>query len=326
MDDLLGTLRAAAEPTRLRLLALCARNDLTVSELTQILRQSQPRISRHLKLLCDSGLLDRFPEGTNAFYRATGDGRRAGVARFLVDAIPADDPTLAHDLGRLEVVKRRRAETAAQYFKKNAARWDGVRSLYVDEEKVEGALLKLLPAGMIGDLLDVGTGTGRILQLLSGRVERAVGIDLSRDMLGVARANLEGSDLQNCLVRHGNMYDLPWPAASFDVVTLHLVLHYAEDPADAIAESARVLRPAGRMVIVDFAAHDVEELRHAHAHRWLGFDDAKIQSWFRDGGLTPETPERLKGDPLTVCLWPAVRRPHGNMRAGRGRETERAAQ
>lgn len=326
MDELLGTLRAAAEPTRLRLLALCARNDLTVSELTQILRQSQPRISRHLKLLCDSGLLDRFPEGTNAFYRATGSGRGAGVARFLVDAIPADDPTLAHDLGRLEAVKRRRAKTAAQYFKKNAARWDGVRSLHVDEEKVERALLKLLPAGSIGELLDVGTGTGRILQLFSDRVDRAIGIDLSRDMLGVARANLEENDLHNCLVRHGNMYDLPWPAASFDAVTLHLVLHYAEDPADAVAESARVLRPGGCMVVVDFAAHDVEELRRDHAHRWLGFEDAKIESWFRGAGLTPEPPEHLKGDPLTVCLWPAVRRPRGNMRAGRGRRAERVAQ
>ncbi len=315
MESLLGALRAAAEPTRLRLLALCAQSELTVGELTQILRQSQPRVSRHLKLLCEAGLLDRFREGTSAFYRLKEAGDGARVAQYLVEAIPANDPTLLLDLDRLGAIKRSRAAAAAAYFRKNAARWDGIRSLHVDEKEVESALLKLMPAGEIHELLDIGTGTGGILRLVADRVDHAVGVDLSREMLAVARANLEEASLRNCAVRQGDMYDLPWPPASFDAVTLHLVLHYSDQPFDVIAEAARVLRPGGRMVVVDFASHNVAELRDEHAHRRSGFEDAEIEGWYRAAGFIPRDPVRLAGDPLTVCLWPAVRAPEGAGRA-----------
>jgi ArsR family transcriptional regulator len=325
METLLGVLRAAAESTRLRLLALCARSELTVGELTQILRQSQPRVSRHLKLLCEAGLLDRTREGTNAFYRLKESADGARVARYLVDSIPANDPTLLLDLDRLGTVKRSRAAAAAAYFRKNAARWDGIRALHVDETEVESALLKLMPSGEIHELLDVGTGTGGILRLVADRVDHAVGIDLSRDMLAVARANLEEAGLLNCAVRQGDMYDLPWPPASFDAVTLHLVLHYSDEPFDAIAESARVLRPGGRMVVVDFAPHNVVELRDEHAHRWSGFDDSRIEQWYRAAGMIPRDPVRLQGNPLTVCLWPAMRAPeNANPADARSAEAGRA--
>jgi DNA-binding transcriptional ArsR family regulator len=213
MDFLLTALKAAAEPTRLRLLALCAHGELTVSELTQILGQSQPRVSRHLKLLCDAGLLDRFREGTWAFYRRAERGPCAELARTLIDAIPADDPTLALDLERLDAIKRSRAEAAAAYFRENAARWHEMRSLHVPERDVEAALTQLLPAEGIRDLLDLGTGTGRMLELFGPRVERALGVDLSREMLAVARANLERAGLRNCQVRQADMYQLPLPSA-----------------------------------------------------------------------------------------------------------------
>jgi SAM-dependent methyltransferase len=309
MNDLLAGLRAAAEPTRLRLLLLCARGELTVSELTQVLGQSQPRVSRHLKLLCEAGLLDRFREGSWVFYRLSDAAAGGRLARLLVELVPGADPALALDLDRLAGIRRARAAAAAAYFRDNAARWDRIRSLHVDEEEVEHTLAGLLPAEGIHDLLDIGTGTGRMLELFAPRVERAVGIDSSREMLAVARVNLQRAGLPNASVRHGDMYQLPLPGASFDAVLIHQVLHYAERPAAAIAEAARVLRPGGRLVIVDFAPHELEFLRTEHAHRRLGFGDAEIAAWCGEAGLEPGRIRHLPGAPLTVSTWSARRPP-----------------
>lgn len=309
MDALLACLKAAAEETRLRLLALCAHGELTVSELVHILGQSQPRVSRHLKLLCDAGLLDRFREGTFAFYRLAETGRGAALARVLVDAIPADDPVLTLDLERLDAIKRQRVEAAAAYFRDNAERWDEIRSLHAPEREVESALLALLGDGPLGDLLDVGAGTGRMLELLGPLCARAVGVDQSREMLAIARAKLEQAGLRHCQVRHADMYQLPFPSASMDVVLIHQVLHYAESPAEAVAEAARALRPGGRLVVVDFAPHLLESLREQHAHRRLGFADEEVAHWLRAAGLTPRPPLHLHGDPLTVVIWLADRPP-----------------
>lgn len=308
MDDLLAGLRAAAEPTRLRLLALCAHAELTVSELTQILGQSQPRVSRHLKLLCEAGLLDRFREGTWVFYRLAQRDAGAELTRTIIDQVPPEDATLARDLARLEDVRRARAESAAAYFRANAPRWDRIRSLHIDDAEVEHRLLDMLPREGIEDLLDIGTGTGRMLELFAGRAERAVGIDLSREMLAVARANLDKAGLRNCLVRQGDMYQLPLPDQSFDAVIVHQVLHYADEPAEAIEEAARVLKPGGRLIVVDFAPHDLENLRSEHAHRRLGFRDDEIAGWAKAAGLETDPVVHLAGKPLTVGIWRAIRR------------------
>ncbi|RMD64580.1 MAG: methyltransferase domain-containing protein [Alphaproteobacteria bacterium] len=308
MEALLAALKAAAEPTRLRLLVLCAHSDLTVSELTHILGQSQPRVSRHLKLLCEAGLLDRRREGSWAYFRLAQRGSGAELARTLVDTVPGDDPTLTLDLERLEAIVRARAERAAAYFRRNAAQWDKIRSLHIDEREVEKALLDLVPPGRFSDLIDIGTGTGRIIEILGPRVERALGIDLSQEMLLVARSNLDRARVRNGLVRQGDMYQLPVASASFDLAVIHQVLHYAETPEAAIAEAARVLRPEGRLIVVDFAAHEVERLRSEHMHRWLGFRDQDIEAWFGSAGLAAETPIYLPGDPLNVVIWCAVRR------------------
>jgi len=307
MEQLLLALKAAGESTRLRLLGLCAHSDLTVSELTQILGQSQPRVSRHLKLLCEAALLDRRREGSWAYFRLAQRGPGAELARTLVDALPEDDPGLSLDLERLEAIVRQRAQRAAAYFRRNASEWDRIRSLHVDEAEVEKAMLDLVPPGRFADLIDIGTGTGRMIELLAPRVERALGVDLSQDMLMVARANLDRAKMRNGLVRQGDMYQLPVPSRSVDLAVFHQVLHFAEEPGNAIAEAGRVLRPGGRLIVVDFAAHEVDDLRRAHMHRWLGFRDADMSGWCRAAGLEPEPPRYLPGDPLNVVIWCANR-------------------
>ncbi len=305
LEALLDALRAAAEPTRLRLLAACARGEMTVGELTEILGLSQPRISRHLKLLCEAGLLDRFKEGTWVFYRLA-DERRS-PARDIVSMIPQHDPIIARDGERLEAIKLARHERAAGYFRTNAPSWDRIRSLHVDEREIERALKEAWPRGAVRDLLDIGTGTGRLLLLFGSAIERGVGVDLSRDMLAYARANLDDAGLTNCQVRHGDMYRLPLDDASFDVVTIHQVLHYADEPHHAISEAARVLRPGGRLMVADFAPHRLERLRDEHAHRRLGFGDEEVSGWCREAGLEIETIRAMAGEPLTVKIWIAVK-------------------
>jgi ArsR family transcriptional regulator len=303
MDEVLAALRAVAEPTRLRLMAVCAKGELTVSDLVQVLGQSQPRVSRHLKLLCEAGLLDRFREGNWVFYRLA----QTPLARLLAGLVPEDDPTTALDAERLAAIKRARAEAASAYFRANAARWDEIRSLHVDEREVEAALLRLLPDHGVRDLLDVGTGTGRMLELFGAKVQHAVGVDLSREMLAVARVNLERAGLRNGSVRQADMYQLPFPGGSFDAVMIHQVLHYAERPGAVIAEAARVLRLGGHLLVIDFLPHELEQLRSEHAHRRLGFADAEVSAWFEAAGLAAQPPVHLPGAPLTVAIWPARR-------------------
>ena len=311
MDRLLSGLRAAAEPTRLRILALLADGELSVSEIVQVLGQSQPRVSRHLKLLADAGLIERLPEGQWVFYRlaeAPASERAPAIGRMLAALVPEHDARIALDAARLAAVKAVRAEAAKSYFAANAKSWDRIRALYVDEREVEAALARLFEGERFAALLDIGTGTGRVLECLASRIGRGIGIDTSRDMLAVARARLAAAGLAHCHVRQGDMYALPMLDGSFDAVTLHLVLHYADRPAAVLAEAARVLKPGGRLVVVDFAPHTVEALREQHAHRRLGFSDAEIAEWFAAAGLAARDTVALKGNPLTVKLWAADRR------------------
>lgn len=305
MDTILAALRAAAEPTRLRLLRLLAHGDLTVSELTHILGQSQPRVSRHLKLMCESGLLDRFPEGAWVFYRVAAQGAGADLASRLLSMLPADDPVLSRDQSRLESVRAARASRAQDYFTLNAHQWDQLRSLHVDEADVEQALIQAIQGRRISDLVDLGTGTGRVLEVLAPYCERGTGIDLSREMLDIARANLERADLRHCMVRQGDITQAPLADRSADIVTVHQVLHYAADPAQVVAEAARILRPGGLLLVVDFAPHDLEILRDQHAHRRLGFADSEVAGWLSAAGLSPLPVRHLPGSTLTVVLWSA---------------------
>lgn len=317
MDALLAALRAAAEPTRLRIISLLSEGELTVSELVRTLGQSQPRISRHLKLLTEAGLLTRHREGSWVFHRladivAPNDGGLSGepgaeVASHLITLLPGGEPgadrRLAQDMDRLAAVKRHRAEKAAAYFNANAERWDRLRSLHVDDAEVETVIGEWLGRVPIQALLDIGTGTGRILELLATRIGRGVGIDQSREMLAVARANLERADCENCQVRQADLYRLPFPGSDFDAAVIHQVLHFLDEPGAAIAEAARVLAPGGRLLVIDFLPHLLENLRDEHSHRRLGFADTEIDAWFRRAGLKPVEVRTLAGSKLTVGVW-----------------------
>lgn len=303
MDNLLSALRAAGEETRLRILGLLSHGELTVSEITQILSQSQPRVSRHLKLLCESGLLLRFQEGTWAFYRLAEDGEAGELSQTIAQRIPADNIQHKRDLERLEDIRANRAVQAASYFSDNAENWDQIRKLYVPELEVEKMLLDAVKGKKIRNLLDVGTGTGRILEIFAPHVDKGVGIDLSQDMLAVARANFAKHALKHCQARQGDMYNIPADGSSQDVVIIHQVLHYADQPEEVLREAARVLRPDGVLLLVDFAPHELEELRVNHAHRRLGFSDSEMLSWGSAAQLEHVKTTRLASDKLTVKIW-----------------------
>ncbi|NQW00725.1 MAG: metalloregulator ArsR/SmtB family transcription factor [Rhodospirillales bacterium] len=303
MDDLLNALKAVAEPTRLRILALCLEGELTVSELVRILGQSQPRISRHLKLLSEAGLLVRIREGSWVFHRVAASGTGAQLIARLGDLIPADDSLIRRDMDRLLEVKRDRTESAAAYFREIAAQWDEIRSLHVDDSDIDAAINKALDWQRISSMIDLGTGTGRLLEHFGPRLQRGEGIDMSREMLAIARSNLEAAKLPHCQVRQGDIYQLPNASEGFDLAVIHQVLHFVDDQALAIAEATRVLKPGGQLVVVDFAPHDLEVLRDKDKHRRLGFADSEVAGWFRRAELTQKPTIKLKGSPLTVCIW-----------------------
>ena len=309
LEALLAGLRAAGEHTRLRILALCARAELSVSELVKILGQSQPRVSRHLKVMVEAGLLERLPEGAQVFFRVPDGGAAPGLAQALIGLIPQADAGLHRDFSRLQQVRDARAKQAQDYFHTVAKSWDTIRSLYVPQPQVEKKLLQILGDEPVQELLDIGTGTGRILEILAPRVSRGVGIDFSNDMLAVARSNIDGKGLMNIHVRKGDMYQLPLEDASVDLAVLHMVMHYSDDPLEVIREAARVLRPRGRLLVVDFAAHTEEKLRGQFQHHRLGFTDDEIRQCFEKAGLKAcQKTEQLVGDPLTVKFWQARQR------------------
>jgi ArsR family transcriptional regulator len=305
MDMLLTQLRAAAEPTRLRLLALCGRGAFCVSELCVILGQSQPRLSRHLKLLAEAGLLERVPEGANVYFQLPAS---AGIARLILARLPEDEALLQADRRQAARIAAERARAASLAFQRDGMEWDEMRALGLDAEAMEHAILSALPE-RIPALLDIGTGTGRLLELLAPRTGHALGLDASREMLALARARLSERGLaESASVRQADMYRLPLADFSQDVVTLQMVLHYAEDPAAALAEAARVLKPGGTLLVADLAAHDRAELLSRYAHRWPGFDDAALAGWLGEAQCAIAATRDVAG-PLPVRLWVAERLP-----------------
>jgi len=321
-DALNAALKAAGEDTRLRILALLAEAELTVSDLTDILNQSQPRISRHLKLLAEAGLVQRFREGTWAFFRLAESGGGAELAHALLAQLNTSDRIIKRDHDRLASVRAARTAAAQKYFREHAADWDKIRKLHVADAAVEEAIRAALAGPPFRALLDLGTGTGRMLEMFGPQIERGLGIDLSLDMLLLARDRLERAGLRNCSVRQGDIYDLPLADDSFDVVIIHQVLHFLDDGARAVKEAARVLRPGGSLLVVDFAPHELEFLREQYAHRRLGFAPEVVTQWLTAAGLEPTMHKSLppgRDGKIAVSLWLA-RDPRALIAANSNRE------
>ncbi len=306
--DAVARLRAAAEPTRLRLLRLLQNGEFNVKDLTQLLGQSQPRVSRHIKLLAEAGLIERYQEASWVFVRASSD---PGVRSFIEAAlsmIAAHDPQILRDAERADKIRAARLLLAQTYFDENAAEWDRIRSLHVPERDVEAAILEALGPGPFELLLDLGTGTGRVLELAAGRARRLVGVDTNREMLKCARVRLDKAELVNCSVRLADIYNLPFSEESAGAVVIHQVLHFLDNPKAALIEAIRVLQPGGRLVLVDFAPHNLEFLRQEHAHVRLGFAAGEIAAWLGECGLGSSTYRELQADhmnnnALTVAVW-----------------------
>jgi len=309
-EQVVEALRAAGESTRLRILALLAREELAVLELCRVLDQSQPRVSRHLKLLAEAGLVERFPDGAWVFYRLLSGGEAHGLVATALALIDPSDPVVARDAERLDAVRAERETEAGEYFARNAARWNEIRSLYVSEADVETAILHAAGPGRFGRMIDLGTGAGRMLTLLGPKAEHALGLDLSQQMLNIARSQVARTGLAGCELRHGDIFGTGLASGSGDLVVVHQVLHYLGDPAAAVKEAARLVGEGGRLLIVDFAPHALEFLRDEHQHRRLGFAEAEMNRWLAEAGLTDiETvslpPAREAG--LTVTIWRADR-------------------
>jgi ArsR family transcriptional regulator len=303
-------LKATADETRLRLLSLLSQGERTVKDMTEILGQSQPRISRHLKLLADAHVIERAPEGAWVYYRLSDDATVRSIVEPMLAGLADSDLTIRRDSEQLERIKQRNQDAASAYFAAHAEHWDKVRNLHVPDTDIESAILEAAGPGPFHALLDIGTGTGRMLELFATRAARATGIDMSPAMLAVARSNLERAGHSHVQVRTGDANNLAVVRESFDLVLIHQVLHYLDDPARAIAQAAQTLLPGGRLLVIDFAPHSIEELRASHAHRRLGFSHKQIAQWLSDAGLTPETPTDLpprdrSHEALTVSLFPA---------------------
>lgn len=307
-DEAVDVLRAAGEPTRLRILALLALEELSVMELSGILEQSQPRVSRHLKLMSEAGLIERFPDGAWVFYRLPSEGARRKLADAVLDLLhETGQPD--RDYQRLEAVRAEREANAAAYFERIAPRWDEIRSLYAPETSVEAAVERAAGPGPFERVVDLGTGSGRMLTLLGRKAKMSIGLDLSQQMLNIARSNVSRAGLEKVELRHGDIFATRLPARSADLVIVHQVLHYLSDPAAAVAEAARLVSAGGRLLIVDFAPHALEFLRVEHQHRRLGFSDEEIGRWMEEAGLQCEPAQALAPDTegLTVKIWTGQR-------------------
>ncbi len=312
----LNIFRALADPTRMRIIALLRKMELSVGELAQVLGQSQPRVSRHVRILCDAGLAQRRKEGSWVFL-VPGAGQGLSSLFGAIDALAETDESDhwgVADEARLAAVRADRAAAAQLYFAAHASEWDAMRSLYVAESEVEAAILDILKVKDSDVLLDIGTGTGRMIELLGQHAKRAIGVDRNPEMLKLARVKLSEGPLARWELHQGDVGALSMHDGSVDLAVAHQVLHYIPSPELAIAEVARLLAPEGRLLIVDFASHEREELRDRDAHARLGFSDAQMQAWFAGSGLVLDTVRELRGGTLTVKLWLATRKPEKRLK------------
>ena len=318
-----NVMRALGDSTRLRIMRLIGAMELAVGELAHVLGQSQPRVSRHVAILADAGLAERRREGSWVFLRqsaAAGELTTRTVARLLAAAEEEDEGfarVCAEDRRHLAAIRDARDKNAAEFFARHAGEWDRLRALLAPADAVECALVSALGNSTLGSVLDIGTGTGRVAELLEPSARQVTGLDKSPEMLRFARSRLQHLPPGRVELVQGDFAALPFAPESFDTVVFHQVLHYAHQPEYALAEAARVCRAGGRIAIVDLAAHDREELRRSHAHARLGFADEQMKAMLARHGFDTASAATVEGGELAVKVWTASRRAPEVPRIGR---------
>ena len=296
-DDYIDALRAISEPTRFRLTRLCAQGELTVSELMRIVGQSQPRVSRHLKLLQDAGVLESFREQHWVFYRVAQNSPSQQLVSDLLQHLPADDDLMDFDQTRLNELRDARAKLSEEFVETEVPDWLRLHEYHGDELRFGDAVRDALAGREVGHLLDIATGTGRMLKIAGPLAESGVGIDLSKKMVMVARNALAEADLPHLTVRQEDMYQMRFPARHFDTVTIDQVLYFASNPDALIREATRVLKPSGRLLLVAFT-----EAANAKTPPAVSIAISDIRSWLEDAGLKIVTTNVLPGDVLDISL------------------------
>lgn len=305
--------KGLADDTRLRIMLLLQAMELSVGELAAVLAQSQPRVSRHLKILDAAGLIERRKEGSWVFLRPALPRLASPAAKHL-DAFLRRHEALGNalvqqhtkDCTRLHAIIADREQRAANFFAEHADHWDAIRSLHIPETKVEGALEELIGDEHLGRFLDIGTGTGRMIELFFNRAKHCIGLDRSPEMLRLARAKLQHFAASNVELVLADFNALPSFNDGFQTIMLHQVLHYAQNPQTVIDEAAKVAAAGAQIVIVDFAAHSLDELRERHAHARLGFSDEQMLTMLAKAGFSQFKTLSLSGGTLTVKIWRGV--------------------
>jgi len=318
MEQFTTALKALAHTDRLRILALLSHGELTVSELVSILNLSQPRVTQYIKSLESAGIIERLREGSWVFSRLKrGNVGISALVSTTLAALPQDDPTLKADQRRLNDVRAERSKIAEAFFADVANDRGQLGNEYLPQSDIEKALLDTAGDADFDYMADLGTGTGRMLELFASRAKGGAGIDTNVEMLTVARHKLASTDFSHMSVQQGDLHATPLGTGIADLVTIHQVLHYLDDPLEAIREASRLLKSGGTFLIVDFEAHQFEAFREKYAHRRLGFSDQDITTWLDAADMSLGSVQNIgRGDESlpAVKIWRAKRKPRRNTR------------
>ncbi|CAM3630178.1 ArsR family transcriptional regulator [Litorimonas haliclonae] len=309
MENFAAALKTMGHVDRLRILALLARGELTITELVQILGLSQPRVTQYIKSLESVEIIERLREGSWVFSRLKrGNPALTKLVETTLQTLPQNEALLLSDMRRLNEVRDARSRVADAFFARVAQNSDQLGDEYLPQERIEDALLKISGDGPFDFMIDMGTGTGRMLELFSGRITRGAGIDSNPDMLKVARHKLAPDQFGHISVQQGDLHATPFRENTADLVTLHQVLHYLDDPREAIYEASRLLTRDGQLLIVDFEAHTEDHFREDYAHRRLGFTDLDITEWAKWADLQIKIETKLSNNNNpAIKIWKAVK-------------------
>lgn len=304
--NLLAVFKALADQTRLRLWCVLNYHELTVSEIVRIMEMGQSRISRHLKIMTEAGILTARRSGLRVFYTVAHTRNTNDLRRFMEDATGAEEPYVGDVTRAGAIMQERRFETS-RFFDGVAAGWEQLRSELYGNTDVDAMLIEHVPSCRTA--VDIGCGTGDLARLLAARADRVIGVDNSQGMLEHARSRFNGQDQAE--FRLGDIEHLPLGDGEVDCAVMNMVLHHLQSPAAGLAEARRVLRDGGTLLVADLGPHQDQKLRARFGDRWMGFDADLLESWIREAGFTAVEREshELHGDVRMLLITAAASQP-----------------